>query len=70
MEWETGEISWEPLMTADKKGVYDTDPVTVAIFARKHDLLETVGWRLRAVLEIHSCASGQKGQRKLNNRHY
>ncbi len=34
IEWETGEIFKEPLTTTDKKGVYDTDPITVAIYAR------------------------------------
>jgi hypothetical protein len=46
MEWETGEITWEPLTTAKKDGVYDHDPVTVAIYARKHNLLDTPGWKL------------------------
>ena len=39
--WTTGEITWEPLTTADKTGVYDTDPVTVAIYASKNGLLDT-----------------------------
>ena len=30
VEWETGEITWEPLTTANRSGVYETDPVTVA----------------------------------------
>ena len=44
--WETGEISWEPLTTSTRTGVYDTDPVTVAIYADKHKLLDTPGWKL------------------------
>jgi hypothetical protein len=44
--WETGEITWEPLTTADKTGVYDSDPVTVAIYAAKNNLLDTPGWKL------------------------
>jgi hypothetical protein len=40
IEWETGEISLQPLHTIDKRGVYDTDPVTVAIYAREQGLLE------------------------------
>lgn len=44
--WETGEITWEPLTTKDKVGVYDSDPVTVAIYAEKHKLLDTPGWKL------------------------
>ena len=46
IEWESGEITWEPLTTADKTGVYDTDPVTVAIYAFKNQLLDTPGWKL------------------------
>ena len=46
IEWETGEKTWEPLHMQDKQGVYDTDPVTVAIYARKHGLLNTPGWKL------------------------
>ena len=52
VEWETGEKSWEPLTTADKKGVYDTDRVTVAIYARKHGLLDTPGWKLPGMKKI------------------
>ena len=44
--WETGEITWRPLTTNDGQGVYDTDPVTVAIYAREHGLLDTPGWRM------------------------
>ena len=46
IRWMTGEITWEPLTTADKTGVYDTDPVTVAIYASKNRLLDTQGWKL------------------------
>ena len=38
--WETGETSWEPLSV-----IKDTDPVTCAIYAKEHDLLETEGWK-------------------------
>jgi hypothetical protein len=34
------------LHTKDKTGVYNTDPVTVAIYAEKHGLLDTPGWKL------------------------
>ena len=40
IEWETGERTWEPLTTADKKGIYDLDRVTVAIYARQNKLLD------------------------------
>ena len=40
VEWETGEITEEPLslIAAD-------DPVTCAVYARKHDLLHLDGWK-------------------------
>ena len=40
VEWETGEITQEPLslIAAD-------DPVTCAIYAKKHDLLHLDGWK-------------------------
>jgi len=31
IEWESGETSWQPLHRKDKAGIYDSDPVTVAI---------------------------------------
>ena len=52
VEWETGEKTWEPLTTADKMGVYGTDPVTIAIYARKHGLLDTPGWKLLGLKKI------------------
>jgi hypothetical protein len=44
--WETGEITWEPLTTTQRDGVYEADPVTVAIYADKHKLIDTPGWKL------------------------
>ena len=40
IEWETGEITSEPLsiIAAD-------DPVTCAIYAKQHNLLELDGWK-------------------------
>ena len=46
IEWETGEKTWEPLSRKDKTGVYDTDPVTVAIYAEEQGLLDEPGWKL------------------------
>ncbi|MEM1007622.1 MAG: reverse transcriptase domain-containing protein [Myxococcota bacterium] len=40
VKWDTGELSWEPL--GDIKA---TDPVTVAGYAAKHNLLDTTGWK-------------------------
>ena len=50
VEWETGEITEEPLslIAAD-------DPVTCAIYAKKHDLLHLDGWkRLNTLLRTKS----------------
>ena len=52
VEWETGEKTWEPLTTTDKTGVWNTDPVTVGVYARKHGLLDTPGWRLPGLKKI------------------
>ena len=41
-----------PLHTRDKGRVYDTDRVTVAIYAKKHGLLDTPGWRLPGLKKI------------------
>ena len=46
--WETGETTWRPLRAKDDNGdqcgLYDSDRVTVAIYAKKHDLLSKKGW--------------------------
>ena len=52
VEWETGEKTWEPLTTVDKVGVYDTDPVTLAIYARENNLLDTPGWKLKGMKKL------------------
>ena len=45
IEWESGEISAEPLVVVAKD-----DPVAVAIYAKDNDLLDTPGWNdLRAL---------------------
>jgi len=48
----TGEISWEPLSTRDKTGIWDTCPVIVAIYARENDLLYARGWRLPGLTKM------------------
>jgi hypothetical protein len=40
VEWENGEITSEPLNIFGKD-----DPVTCAVYARKHGLLEEEGWK-------------------------
>ena len=38
VEWESGEITYEPLALISKD-----DPITCAVYAKKHDLLDTTG---------------------------
>jgi hypothetical protein len=40
VEWENGETTTEPLSVIAAK-----DPVTCAIYAKEHDLLDTKGWK-------------------------
>ena len=40
VEWESGEITYEPLTLISKD-----DPITCAVYATIHDLLDTTGWR-------------------------
>ena len=42
--WENGETTWEPFSRDDKMGLFDQDPVTVAIYAVKHGLIGQPGW--------------------------
>jgi hypothetical protein len=40
VEWENGEITTEPLSV-----IAANDPVTCAVYAREHDLLDVDGWK-------------------------
>ena len=40
VEWESGEVTYEPLRLISKD-----DPTTCAVYAKKHDLLDTTGWK-------------------------
>ena len=40
VEWESGEVTYEPLALISKD-----DPIACAIYAKKHDLLDTTGWK-------------------------
>ena len=40
VEWESGEVTYEPLALISKD-----DLITCAVYAKKHDLLETTGWK-------------------------
>ena len=39
VEWESGEVTYEPLTLISKD-----DTITCAVYAKKHDLLDTTGW--------------------------
>ena len=41
IEWENGEMTLEPL-----SNIIASDPYTCAVYAKKHDLLNTPGWKL------------------------
>ena len=40
VEWESGEVTYESLTLISKD-----DPITCAVYAKKHDLLDTTGWK-------------------------
>ena len=40
VDWESGEVTYEPLALISKD-----DPITCAVYAKKHDLLDTTGWK-------------------------
>ena len=40
VEWESGEVTYEPLTLISKD-----DPLTFAVYAKKHDLLDITGWK-------------------------
>ena len=40
VEWESGEVTYEPQTLISKD-----DPITCAVYAKKHDLLATTGWK-------------------------
>ena len=40
VEWESDEVTYEPLTLISKD-----DPITCAVYAKKHDLLDTTGWK-------------------------
>ena len=40
VEWVSGEVTYEPLTLISKD-----DPITCAVYAKKHDLLDTTGWK-------------------------
>jgi Reverse transcriptase (RNA-dependent DNA polymerase) len=64
IEWETGERTWEPLYTKDGKGIHQTDPVTVAIYAKKNNLIDTQGWKLPNIKKL--CKTQERIIRRAN----
>ena len=40
VEWESGEVTYEPLTLISKD-----DQITCVVYAKKHDLLDTTGWK-------------------------
>ena len=40
VEWESGEVTYKPLTLISKD-----DPISCAVYAKKHDLLDTTGWK-------------------------
>ena len=40
VEWESGDVTYEPLTLISKD-----DPITCVVYAKKHDLLDTTGWK-------------------------
>ena len=40
VEWESGEVTYEPLTLISKD-----DPITCAVYTKKHDPLDTTGWK-------------------------
>jgi len=56
VEWEDGTQTWEPLNARDADGngvgMYQTDPVTVAIYARENNLLDTPGWKMKGLKKM------------------
>jgi len=56
IRWTTGERTWEPLHRPSyergHRGIWEADPVTVAIYADKHGLLNTAGWMLPGMRQL------------------
>ena len=70
IEWDDFSRSWEPFSTPDKKGFFDVDPVTVAAYAREHNLVGTPGWSrpaLRAYIKNDKVLRRRVNQAKLHS---
>ena len=63
VEWENGEITYEPLDIIAKD-----DPVTCAIYARKNNLLHLPGWkRFKGIAKREKKLSRMANQAKLKS---
>ena len=63
IEWENGEITYEPLDIVGKD-----DPVTCAIYAREHGLLDKPGWkRFKGIAKREQKMLRQVNQAKLRS---
>jgi len=52
IEWESGKTSWQLLHHKDEAGIYDSDPVAVAIYARANNLLDSKGFKLPGLRKL------------------
>ena len=57
IEWENGEITFEPINL-----IKEDDPVTLAAYAKEHNLLETDGWK-----SLNRYAKREKKLKRLVN---
>ena len=70
IEWEDSTRSYEPFSTPEKTGFFDVDPVTVAAYAREHNLVGTPGWSrpaLRAYVKNSKVLQRRVNQAKLHS---
>jgi hypothetical protein len=69
-EWETGEITWIPLRTKDRRGLRYDDPVTLAIYARENNLIGDPGFSdpyIKKLSRTHKNLVRQANQAKLRS---
>ena len=63
IEWETGEVTSEPL-----KIIAADDPVTCAIYAKDHDLLDQPGWKqFKSIAKCEKVFTRMVNQAKLRS---
>ena len=62
IEWDTGETSYEPLSL-----IIQDNPMTCAVYAKKHGLLNTPGWmHLKRYVKPAKGSSDQPSNSKLD----